>query len=139
MIDGRNNGNLTGGLVADPEILGNNGNVVRLRIASDYAGKDRENPDNRTGYFNVTVFLNDDNTNTKFVRSQIENGNLKKGSQVAILYRLQQDRWEKDGQKMSNVTLVAESLNYAGSGGNRSEGESGGSSSQESSEMPNEF
>lgn len=137
MIDVRNNGNITGGLVTDPEMVGNNNNVVRLRIASDYAGKDRENPDNRTGYFNVTMFLNDENPNTKFVKSQIDNGNLKKGSQVQILYRLQQDRWEKDGQKQQNVGLIAESLTYAGSA-NR-EGSASESKSEPAAEMPSEF
>ncbi len=115
MIDARNNGNLIGGLVADPELVGNNNDIVRLRIASDFSGRDANNPDNKTGYFRVTMFLNDDNPNTRFVKGQIEKGNLKKGSQVHILYRLQQDRWDKDGKTMSDVTLVAESLNYAGS------------------------
>lgn len=136
MIDSRNNGNLVCGLVADPELMGNDGNVARFRVAADYSGKDRQNPDNKSGYFNVTMFLNEDTPNARFVKDQIGKGNLKKGSQVHILYRLQQDRWEKDGQKFQNVTLVAESLGYAGSA--RSEGGSG-SRQESATDIPNEF
>jgi single-stranded DNA-binding protein len=120
MIDARNFGSITGGLVADPELLGADNNVVRLRIAADYAGKDREDSNNRTGYFNVTMFLNDDNSNTKFIKGQIDNGNLKKGSQIQVLYRLQQDRWEADGKRQQSVGLIAESISYAGSGSRES-------------------
>lgn len=140
MIDVKNFGHLTGGLVADPELMGNDNNVVRMRVAADYAGKDRSNSDNRTGYFNVTMFLNDDNQNTRFVKDQINKGNLKKGSQVEILYRLQQDRWESDGKKQQNVTLIAESMTYAGSA-NR-EANAGGSTqqvSEQSADIPEAF
>lgn len=137
MIDARNNGNLIGGLVADPELVGPNKDIVRLRIASDYSGRDAANPDNKTGYFRVTMFLSDDNNNTRFVKKQIENGNLKKGSQVHILYRLQQERWEKDGTKMSDVTLVAESLTYAGGAARTSEGDN--TPKVAAVEIPNEF
>jgi len=136
MIDPRNNGNLTGGLVADPELVGKNGDVLRLRIAASNAGKDQSDPDNRTGYFNVTMFLSDDNWNTKFVRDQLNAGNLKKGSQVQITYRLQQDRWEKDGTRAQNVGLIAEALTYSGS---KSSGDSESSSSAGSSETISEF
>lgn len=41
------------------------------------------------------------------------------GSKVAISGKLKQDRWEKDGQKRSKVTLVVDELEFAG--GKRSE------------------
>ena len=50
---------------------------------------------------------------------------LGRGKQLCINGRLRQDRWEKDGQKNSRVTIVAETVqllggrdNGAGSGGN---------------------
>jgi len=144
MIDPKNHGSLIGGLVADPEMV-NDGKIARLRIAADYAGNDRDNTDNKSGYFNVTYFLNNDDSNTKFVKSQIDKGNLKKGSQVHIIYRLIQDRWSKEGQKNSAVTLVAEALTYAGSGQKPEGGESSSASNSgtggnsEPSSIPDSF
>jgi len=40
---------------------------------------------------------------------------LTKGRQVAVEGRLQQDRWEKDGQKRSKVFIVADSVQFLGS------------------------
>jgi len=39
---------------------------------------------------------------------------LSKGSQVAIKGRLQQQRWEQDGQKRSKIQIVCESLTLLG-------------------------
>lgn len=140
-LDPRNHGSLVCGLVADPETA-NNGNILKLRVAADYAGNER-NSDNKSGYFNVTYFLNNDNPNAKFVRKQFEDGKLKKGSQVIVLYRLVQDRWEKDGQKMSSVNLVAEALTYAGSAPREASASGGGGSSDAGNagggEVPTEF
>lgn len=140
MIDPLNNGNLVGGIVADPELVNDN-KILRLRIGVDRAGNDRINRDNDSGYFNVTYFLNNDDPNTKFVRGQLEKGNLKKGSQVHILYRLVQDRWEQEGNKRSAVSLIAESLTYAGT---RGTGETktttaSGGETQKQAEVPTEF
>lgn len=139
MIDVRNFGHLTGGLVADPELLGNDGNVVRMRVAADYAGKDRDDANNRTGYFNVTMFLNEDNSNTKFVKDQIQKGNLSKGSQVEILYRLQQDRWETDGKRQQSVGLIAESLTYAGSSNRESNTATSTQQTTQAADIPEAF
>lgn len=40
---------------------------------------------------------------------------LLKGTQVAILGKLKQDRWEKDGQKFSKVYVLADSIQLVGS------------------------
>lgn len=144
MIDSRNVGVLSGNLVDDPERVTDN--VVRFRMAVDYAGNDRVNKDNKTGYFSFTYFLNEDNMNSKFVRSQIDAGNLKKGSGVSIAYRLQHARWEKDDQKMSAVELIAESINYSGSrrdsqddSGSSSSNTPAASSSNDSAGSPGSF
>jgi len=44
---------------------------------------------------------------------------LTKGRQVGITGRLQQDRWEKDGEKRSKVVVVADSLTFIGNKGER--------------------
>ena len=41
---------------------------------------------------------------------------LKKGTQICVEGFLRQDRWEKDGQKQSRVSIVAENVQLLGSG-----------------------
>jgi single-strand DNA-binding protein len=41
---------------------------------------------------------------------------LTKGKQVAIEGRLNQERWEKDGQKHSRVKIIATSIQLLGGG-----------------------
>jgi len=115
MVDPRNIGTLVGGLVEDPKRVGNDGQVLKLTIGVDRAGND-QNSDNNSGYFDLTYFLNskENSNNASFVKSQLESGNLSKGSQVHIVYSLQHDRWEKDGEKRSKVGLIAEAITYYG-------------------------
>lgn len=114
MIDPKNIWSGTAGLVADPEVFKDS--VVRFRIAIDYAGNEK-NSDNRTGYFNVTYFLNGSDSNAKFVRDQVTSGKMKKGSQLSIVGRLSQERWDDNGSNRERVVIVAEAITYAG--GNR--------------------
>lgn len=124
MIDPRNFGKLTCGLVADPEYVGANNSVIRFRLAADYAGNDRDDANNRSGYFNAVYFVNDNNPINKFITGQMSNGNLSRGSQVEILYTLQQNRWtDQNGKKQSTVELVIEGMSYAGSKSNSSSGD----------------
>lgn len=134
MLDSKNLVNITGGVVVDPEVV--NGNILKLRLAVDYAGSEKGG--STSGYFDVTYFLNgDDNVrNAKFVKSQIDAGNIKKGSQLSLVGRLVQERWTTDDKKSSKVVIIAESISYASSGGNKSE-EKSASASQ--SELPDNF
>lgn len=126
MLDPKNNVVLTGGIVRDPEVVGN-GNILKFSVAVDYAANEK-GEGNTTGYFDVTYFLNDDDhgRNSKFVKSQIDAGNLKKGSQIQLVGRLVQERWTpsgtSDGKKQSKVAVVAESVTYAGGGSRQQEG-----------------
>jgi single-stranded DNA-binding protein len=114
MLNAKNFVSLTGGIVADPEKVSDT--IVRFRMACDYSGYEKDNKDNKTGYFDVTYFLSNDNPNVKFVKSQLDAGNLRKGSQVSIIGSLTQDRWAtEDGSKRQAVKINAESLTYAGS------------------------
>lgn len=114
MVDSRNMGTLTGGMLADPEVIDTKtGNkIVKFRMGADYAGT--EGGTSGSGYFDVVYYANPDDRNSKFVISQIDAGNLKRGSQIGIVYRLNQERWEQEGSKRSKIVLVAESVNYAG-------------------------
>lgn len=140
MLDPKNCTNLTFGVVADPELVNNN--ILKLRGAVDYAGSEKGS-DNSSGYFDIVYYLNNDENprNAKFVRSQVEAGNIKKGTQLQLIGRLVQERWtanDDSNKKNSRVTIVAESLTYAG--GNRPAADSSSSgSSNQSASLPSEF
>lgn len=112
MISAKNIVNITGGIVATPERPTEN--IVKFRLAVDYAGNEKDS-DNRSGYFDVVYFLNNDSPNVKFVKGQLEAGNLDKGSQIAIVGKLVQDRWTTDGKNASRVVIEAHAIDYAGS------------------------
>lgn len=128
-VDSKNLVSITGGLVEDPKVRGEKKNVVAIRIAVDFAGRDG------TGYFDVTYFLNGgDPRNSKFVAGQLEDGKLKKGSQISVVGRLNQDSWEQDGKKRYNVGIIADNISYASSGRTQdAESGSGGAAEADSS------
>lgn len=132
MIDPKNNVVLTGGIVRDPESP--TPNLLKFSVAVDFAGSEKSG--SSTGYFDITYWLNDDNKNATFVKSQVEAGKMKKGSQIQLVGRLVQERWttENDDSKKSRVVVVAESITYAGS--NRPAEGSAGSASVE---VPDNF
>lgn len=112
--DARNTVTIIGGIVADPEIKFD-GRLVQFRLAVDYAGNDSVNPENKSGYFTVKYFANDANPNTKFVFAQVQDGKMAKGSQgIAVVGRLQHERWETDGNKRDMITIMAENITYVG-------------------------
>ncbi len=104
---------LTGRLVADPEV--HNGTVASMRLAVDWSGSNQVNPDQKTGFFSVKYFLtNESNPNVKFVKSQIEAGNFKKGTPVSIVGELRQETYqsEKMEKPASNIVVIADSIDY---------------------------
>jgi single-stranded DNA-binding protein len=115
MLNAKNIVILTCGIVADPEMV--HENIAKFRVAMDYAG-DEKNSDNKSGYFDVTYFFNEGDRNSDFVRGQITNGNLKKGSQIQLVGSLRQSRWKnaEDGTSRSMVDVRADSITYASSG-----------------------
>lgn len=112
MIDAKNVVILTCGIVADPEMP--HENIMKLRVAADYSG-DEKGSDNRSGYFDVTYFFNEGDMNSDFVRRQIKEGKMKKGSQVQLVGSLRQRRWQdaESGKNRSAVDVRAESITYA--------------------------
>ena len=113
MIDPKNNVTISGGLVADPEVV--NDNVLKMRIGVNFAGSEKDS-DNKSGYFDVVFYTNDaNNHNVKFVKAQIDNGNFSKGTSLVLAGRLVQERWKNnDGDGRSKVVIVAEAITYAG-------------------------
>lgn len=64
---------------------------------------------------------------------------LKKGKQVAVKGYLQQQRWEKDGQKFSRVVINADSCQLIGgngNGGNKAESVPGTNQNTDSEDFP---
>ena len=122
--------NLIGNLTADPEIFKtSNGRLARLRVAVSNAGRSHKS-DSRTGFFNVTAFLNDDQD---FLARQIDDGNLKKGSGVHIVANLDFNEYEdKDGNNRSSVGFICHQFSYR-SGGGGSNGDNSNNSSSSSS------
>ncbi len=59
---------------------------------------------------------------------------LTKGKQIGIEGHLRQDRWEKDGQKFSKVSIVAENVQLLGGKSGNSDGEQSGTYSSEASQ-----
>jgi hypothetical protein len=116
MMDARNVVVLTGGIATDPEKPTEN--IVKFRIVVDMAGREPDASGKKVssgGFFDVVYYLNSDNPNTKFVKGQLDAGNLKKGSSVVVAGRLEHDRFKtKEGQNASRVQVIAESLSYAG-------------------------
>lgn len=142
MIDPRNTVIITAGLIADPELVAN-GNIAKLRIAVDYAGSEK-GAGASSGYFDIVYYLKDGSDfaskNAAFVAKQINDNKMKKGSQLQIVGRLVQERWQQDGQNRSKVVIAAEAVTYAGSTYNKS-GDSASTSSKSDNaiSVPDEF
>jgi len=113
MLDPQNLVTISGGFVADPEIV--NGKILKARLGVDYAGSEKDS-DNNSGYFDVVYYLKDNsdfvNKNASFVSGQISSGKMKKGSTVSIIGRLVQERWKQDDQSRSRIVIVAEHITY---------------------------
>lgn len=93
---------IIGRLTRDPEIrVTQDGQttIARFGIAVDRRGKEQ-----KADFFNVTAF----NKTAQFAEKY-----LKKGTKIAIAGRIQQDEYtNKDGQKVSNVIIIADELEF---------------------------
>lgn len=91
---------LMGRLTRDPELrtTSSGKSVGSFSIAVDRIGQSEE-----TDFFDVTVWEKTAENVEAF---------LGKGSKVLVQGRLQLDRWEKDGEKSSKVTVVANDVTF---------------------------
>ena len=91
------------------------GKVVKLRVAVNYAGSEKD-ADNKSGYFDVVYYAREADFNGKWLLSQLDDKKMKVGSQIQMIYRLEQQRWKNpEGNMNQKVVLVAEAITYAGS------------------------
>lgn len=121
---------LIGNLTRDPEVRytpsGAAVGDLGLAVSRRYKGGDGESRE-ETCFVSVTVWGRQAETCAEF---------LKKGRPVMIEGRLRYEEWEKDGKKYNKIVVVAERVQFLGSG----RGESGGGSPSYSggSEEPEE-
>lgn len=90
---------LMGRLTRDPELRTTTSgkSVVSISIAVDrYSGEE-------TDFFEITAWEK---------LAEIVSQYMSKGSKVLVQGRLQLDRWEKDGQKSSKVTVTATDITF---------------------------
>ncbi|MCL2521065.1 MAG: single-stranded DNA-binding protein [Spirochaetaceae bacterium] len=110
-----NNVTLVGRLTRDAELkYTNNGMALtKLSIAVNSAKKDGDSWVNEASFFEVTLWGK---------QGESLNSYLTKGQQLGIEGRLRQERWEKDGQQQSRVSIVANNVMLLGSKSDRTSG-----------------
>ena len=111
---------LIGRLTRDPDLrnVGNNVAVCRFTLAVDRPYRSSGNGDNVTAdFFNIVVW-----------RAQAENCGkyLQKGRQCAVVGRIENRSYDKDGEKHYVTEIIAENVEFLGgaNGGNASNGSS---------------
>lgn len=94
---------LSGNLTRDPEYREfDNGNfVAELGLAVNRSVKKDDEYEDVPSFFDVKVWGG---------RGKAAARKLSKGSQVFVQGRLEQERWEKDGQNRSKVVVVAQAI-----------------------------
>ena len=110
---------LVGRLTRDAEIKSTQGGTTFAKFAlavNRYAGKDKGE---EVSFIDCTLWGKQADAVGKY---------LTKGKQVGVVGELQQERWEKDGQKHSKLTVTVRSIQllggnteYFGSGDDESE------------------
>ena len=110
-------GRLTQDIGSDERSFGYIGNGLaraNVSIAVNRAKKNGDQWIDEVSYFNITIWGKTAENLKPY---------LTKGKQICVEGHLKQDRCEKDGQKQSRVTIVADSVQLLGnSGGNNSYG-----------------
>jgi single-strand DNA-binding protein len=101
---------LMGNLTRDPELRYTGGGtaVCDLGMALNYTKGKGDQKTDEVSYVDISCF-------GKTAENAAEY--LKKGRAVIVQGRLQEDRWEKDGQKRSKVKVVCERLTFVGGKG----------------------
>jgi len=113
---------LAGNTVADPTVRSTNSGkkVSTFRLAVNNPLNDKE-----------VLFIDVD---TWEKQAEFVEKHVKKGSLLSVVGRLKQDLWEKDGQKRSSISVVAEKLNFVNSG--KKKNDSSESADEEEAQQP---
>lgn len=117
-----NNVVLIGRLVRDAELRYTNigAPVTRFSIAVNERKKDGDSYVDKANFIDVTFWGKLGETLSSY---------LVKGKQIAVVGKLNQQRWEKDGYKHSKLVVIADTVQLLG--GKRSDSEDPGQSDQQ--------
>lgn len=110
---------LIGNLTKDPELryTPQGTPVASFRIAVNYRYKQSEEAKQETMFIDIVVFGKQAESCSKF---------LNKGSSVLVEGRLQERRWESNGQQKSKFEVVAQSVRFLSrKGGSQDHGAEG--------------
>ena len=116
-------GRLTRDLGSDERSFGYIGNGQARANVSIAVNRSKKNGDqwmDEVNYFDVTIWGKTAENLKPY---------LTKGKQICVDGHLKQDRWEKDGQKFSKVTVVADAVHLLGGRDNNGPQQAGGASS----------
>ncbi len=116
-------GRLTQDLGSDERSFGYIANGQARANVSIAVNRSRKNGDqwvDEVNYFNVTIWGKTAENLKPY---------LTKGKQICVEGHLKQDRWEKDGQKQSRISIVADSVQLLGGRGENSPSSTGGAPS----------
>ena len=108
-------GRLTQDLGSDERSFGYVGNGQARANVSIAVNRSKKNGDQwieEVNYFNITIWGKTAENLKPY---------LTKGKQICVEGHLKQDRWEKDGQKQSRVTIVADQVQLLGGRGDSSQ------------------
>ncbi len=108
-------GRLTQDLGSDERSFGYVGNGqarANVSIAVNRSKKSGDQWIEEVNYFNITIWGKTAENLKPY---------LTKGKQICVEGHLKQDRWEKDGQKQSRVTIVADQVQLLGGRGDNSQ------------------
>lgn len=112
---------LSGRLGSDPELRHTGGGTAVAEVSLAIGGrKPKEGGDARTDWVTLTIWGRSAEAFCDYMH---------KGRMVIVRGRLQEDRWESDGQKRTKLKVVVEDWFFAGDG----QGNGGGGSRSSSS------
>lgn len=123
MANDINSVNLVGRLVRDGDLsyLPSGTAVGKLSVAVNRSRKQNDQWIDEVSYFDISLFGKSAENLKPY---------LTKGKQIAVQGSLKQERWEKDGQKHSRISIIADAVQLLGgnnSSDNASQSYNGGS------------
>lgn len=95
--------NLIGNLVKDPQVYGQEGNVVKFMIAAQRPFKDKQTGEYESDFIPCIAFGK---------TAEIINKNFSKGTKIGITGRWQSGRFDKDGQTVYTNDCVVENVTF---------------------------
>lgn len=103
-----NNVTVVGRLTRDAELKYTNSGfaITSMGLAVNRNRKDGDQWVDEANFFDITLLGR---------RGEVLNQYLLKGTQIAVMGELRQERWEQDGQRRSRVTIVANNIQLLGS------------------------